>query len=93
MHSCSTPDRQVTIHFNSDFSGDVYVDAIRLDDRGRAETFTVQLPGRAVLCGDYDPPSPCPLTERELRKATALAVYVHFSRKTIGLIEQIWMAK
>lgn len=96
MHTHSTRDNRITIHHNSDWSGEVFIDAYDQDDVserarriGRIEPRTAKLPGSAILSGDYERPADCPVTERELRRATALAMYLRVTGKAIAALEQI----
>jgi hypothetical protein len=78
-----TEDGEITIHHNGDWSGEVEISvaAPNTDEYRR-----VTIPGTRVLCGDYDPPVDCPVTERELRRATALAVYVRATHPRPGAV-------
>lgn len=96
MHTHSTRDERITIHHNSDWSGEVFVDAYdpsSMDDRRRRQNTirprTITLQGSAVLSGDYERPSDCPLTERELRRATALAMWLRTYQESIAAVEQV----
>lgn len=87
MHTHVTKDRKIAIHHNADWSGEVHVIAFSsgLESPGRE----VRLPGPAVLGGDYERPASCPLTERELRRATALAMYAWVRSEAAEAIEEI----
>ena len=90
MNTLTIKDGSITIHHNTDWSGDAIIIASgKRDGSGITTTREIALRGSVFLSGNYDRQRDCPLTERELRRATALAMYAWVTSKAIEAIEQI----
>lgn len=83
MRTHSTKDGAITIHHNSTWTGD----AVIVGQHGERREFGVE--AAKLLTGDYDPPPDCKVTERELRRATALAMYLYVTQQSVAAVENI----
>jgi hypothetical protein len=88
MYASKTKDGNIVLNHNADWSGEVRVVVIRdLPDR----YVDCQIEGPALISGDFERPVNCPLTDRELRRATALAMCSYLtsqmSNKLEGLVD------
>lgn len=94
LHTLMTNDGKIRIHHNPDWSGDVEIVAatsVRMDEiRTILDTpRKTKISGVSLLTGDYEPPVGCQLTERELRRATAVAMYVYVTTEAVDKIKGI----
>jgi hypothetical protein len=88
-HIYNVPNSDLVINVNSDWSGDADVVAPHGAHSTDRRVFT--LDASALLSGDFESPSSCPLTERELRMATASAMLTYCRNAAINAIEDIEM--
>lgn len=86
MHSASTKNKAITVNYNSDWSGDVRITALNKTTGAFREHW---LTGKRLLSGDFDRPKGCPLTERELRRAVALANWIRMTSHMVSAAENL----
>lgn len=89
-HSTSTSDKEIVLVHNGDWSGDVTVVAHRHGPQAQfvprsAETI---IPADQLISGDFERPRGCQLTERELRRAVALAMHCYVISHIAKTLEQ-----
>jgi hypothetical protein len=89
-----TNDGKIRIHHSPDWAGDAEIVAASNVCMNEIRTILdtprkTQISGVSILTGDYVRPVDCQLTERELRRATALAMYIHVTTKAVSKIKSI----